>query len=90
MSALSAGLRVVAPKELEGLAAVLELAIPAQRGWSVRAFAAIRGSGPDAQVGLSVEVARLRRAPDAATTFWTTFDALQKPTGDAAQVAAIR
>lgn len=90
MSALSAGLRVVAPKEADGLAAVLELAIPAQRGWSVRAFPAIRGSGAYAEVGLSVEVARLRRAPDAATTFWTTSDALQKPTSDAAHVAAVR
>ena len=90
MSALSAGLSVVAPKEAEGLAAVLELAIPAQRGWSVRAFPTIRGSGAYAEVGLSVEVARLRRVPDATTTFWTTSDALCKPTSDSAQVAAIR
>jgi hypothetical protein len=90
MSALSAGLRVVAPNEADGLAAVLELAIPAQRGWSVRAFPTIRGSGAAAQVGLSVEVARLRQAPDAVTMFWTTSDTLQNPTSNTAQVAAVR
>lgn len=89
MSALLAGLRAVAPKEAGGLAAVLELAIPPQRGWSVRAFPAIREAGGSAQVGLSVEVARLGRAPDAVTTFWTTPGALQQPGTDAARVAAI-
>ena len=35
MAALSAGLRAVAPTGGEGLAVALDLALPAQRGWSV-------------------------------------------------------
>ena len=76
MTALSAGLRAVAPSEGEGLAVALDLALPAQRGWSVRSSPTIRGYGAKAKVGLSVEVARLGRAPDAVTTFWETSDAL--------------
>jgi hypothetical protein len=45
MAALSAGLRAVAPNEAEGLAVALDLALPAQRGWSVRSFPTIRGYG---------------------------------------------
>jgi hypothetical protein len=89
MAALSAGLRAVAPTGGEGLAVALDLALPAQRGWSVRTFPTIRGSGTDAEAGLSVEVARLGRAPDAVTTFWKTSGALQRPASDAARVAAM-
>jgi hypothetical protein len=90
MAALSAGLRAVAPNEAEGLAVALDLALPAQRGWSVRCFPTIRGYGAKAKVGLSVEVARLGRAPDAVTTFWQTSDALQRPDSDAARLAVTR
>lgn len=90
MAALSAGLRAVAPNEAEGLAVALDLALPAQRGWSVRSFPTIRGYGAKAKVGLSVEVARLGHAPDAVTTFWETSDALQAPESDAARLAATR
>ena len=90
MSTLSASLRAVAPKEAEGLASALEFAIPAQRGWIVRASPTVRGDGADAQVGLSVEIAPLGRAPDATTTFWTTSAALQAPPSKAARLAAIR
>lgn len=90
MSSLSAGLRAVGPKEAEGLAAALELAIPAQRGWSVRAFPVILGDGVGARAGLNLEVARFGHAPEAVTTFWTTSGALQKPASDAARLAAIR
>jgi len=90
MAALSAGLRAVAPNEAEGLAVALDLALPAQRGWSVRSFPTIRGYGAKAKVGLSVEVARLGRAPDAVTTFWQTSEALQRPENDAARLAATR
>lgn len=90
MAALSAGLRAVGPNVAEGLAVALDLALPAQRGWSVCAFPTIRGSDTGAQVGLTVEVARLGRAPDAVTTFWQTSDALQRPAGEAARLAAMR
>jgi len=89
MAALSAGLRAVAPTGGEGLAVALDLALPSQRGWSVRTFPTIHGSGADAKVGLSVEVARLGRAPDAVTTFSRTSGALQRPASDAARVAAM-
>jgi len=90
MAALSAGLRAVGPNAAEGLAMALDLALPAQRGWSVHAYPTIRGWDADAQVGLTVEVARFGRAPDAVTTFWRTSDTLQKPANDAARLAAIR
>jgi hypothetical protein len=90
MSALSAGLRAVASTEAEGLAVALDLALPAQRGWSVRIFPTIRGYGANAKVGLSVEVARLGRAPEAVTTFWETSDALRNPDSEAARLAATR
>ena len=89
MAALSAGLRAVAPTGGEGLAVALDLALPAQRGWSVRTFPTIHGSGADAEAGLSVEVARLGRAPDAVTTFWKTSGVLQRPASDAARLAAM-
>ncbi|MGZ6375703.1 MAG: hypothetical protein ACXWPI_13425 [Ktedonobacterales bacterium] len=78
MSAILAGLRAVGPKESEGLAVALQLAIPAQRGWSVRAFPTSRGTGIRARVGLSIEIARLGHAPEVVTTFWTTSSALQQ------------
>ena len=90
MAALSAGLRAVGPNVAEGLAVALDLALPAQRGWSVCAFPTIRGSDARTQVGLTVEVARLGRAPDAVTTFWRTSDALQRPANEAARLAAMR
>jgi tetratricopeptide (TPR) repeat protein len=90
MAALSAGLRAVGPNAAEGLAVALDLALPAQRGWSVCAFPTIRGWDADAQVGLTVEMARFGHAQDAVTTFWRTSDALQRPTSDAARLAAMR
>lgn len=90
MAALSAGLRAVGPNAAEGLAVALDLALPAQRGWSVCAFPTIRGSDTGAQVGLTVEVARLGHAPDAVTTFWQTSEALQRPADEAARLAAMR
>jgi tetratricopeptide (TPR) repeat protein len=90
MAALSAGLRAVGPNAAEGLAVALDLALPAQRGWSVCAFPTIRGSDAGTQVGLTVEVARLGHAPDAVTTFWITSDALQRPASEAARLAAMR
>jgi hypothetical protein len=90
MAALSAGLRAVAPNEAEGLAVALDLALPAQRGWSVRCFPTIRGYGANAKVGLSLEVGHLGRSPDAGTTFWETSGALQTPDSDAARLAATR
>ena len=89
MAALSAGLRAVGPNAAEGLAVALDLALPAQRGWSVSAFPTIRGRDGEAQVGLTVEVARIGRAPDAVTTFWRSSDALQRSAGDAARLAAM-
>ena len=91
MSKLSAGLRAIAPKDAEGLAAALEFVIPAQRGWLVLASPTVRGTGADTRVGLRVEVARLGRAPDAVMTFWATSAVLQQasPSGTA-QLAAIR
>src|SRR5437773_501105 len=79
----------VPPEAAAGLAVALDLALPSQRGWSVRTFPTIHGSGADAKVGLSVEVARLGRAPDAVTTFSRTSGALQRPASDAARVAAM-
>jgi tetratricopeptide (TPR) repeat protein len=89
MAALSAGLRAVGPNAAEGLAVALDLALPAQRGWSVSAFPTIRGRDGEAQVGLTVEVARIGRAPDAVTTFWRSSDALQRSASDAARLAAM-
>jgi tetratricopeptide (TPR) repeat protein len=89
MAALSAGLRAVGPNAAEGLAVALDLALPAQRGWSVSAFPTIRGWAADAQAGLTVEVARFGYMPDAVTTFWRTSDALQRPASDAARLAAV-
>lgn len=90
MAALSAGLRAVGPNAAEGLAVALDLALPAQRGWSVCAFPTVRGWDAGAQVGITVEVARFGRAPDAVTTFWRTSDALQRPANEAARLAAMR
>ncbi len=89
MAALSAGLRAVGPNAAEGLAVALDLALPAQRGWSVSAIPTIRGWDAGAQVGLTVEVARFERAPDAVTTFWRSSEALQRPVSDAARLAAV-
>jgi tetratricopeptide (TPR) repeat protein len=89
MAALSAGLRAVGPNAAEGLAVALDLALPAQRGWSVSAFPTARGWDADAQVGLTVEVARFGHVPDAVTTFWRSSGALQRPASDAARLAAI-
>jgi hypothetical protein len=89
-AALSAGLRAVAPNEAEGLAVALDLALPGQRGWSVRCFPIIRGYEAEAAVGVSVEVAPLGRAPDAVTTFWETSDALQRADSDAARLVVTR
>jgi tetratricopeptide (TPR) repeat protein len=89
MAALSAGLRAVGPNAAEGLAVALDLALPAQRGWSVSTFPTIRGWDAGAQVGLTVEVGRFGRVPDAVTTFWRSSDALQRPASDAARLAAV-
>ena len=89
MAALSAGLRAVGPNAAEGLAVALDLALPAQRGWSVSTCPTIRGWDAGAQVGLTVEVGRFGRGPDAVTTFWRSSDALQRPASDAARLAAV-
>jgi tetratricopeptide (TPR) repeat protein len=89
MAALSAGLRAVGPNAAEGLAVALDLALPAQRGWSVSAFPTIRGWDAGAQVGLTVEVGRFGAVPDAVTTFWRSSDALRRPASDAARLAAV-
>ncbi len=70
LKTLSAGIRGVAPKQADGLLAVLAATLPEQRGWVVRAFPAFRGSEPDATVGLVLELAPLGHPPDAATSFY--------------------
>jgi hypothetical protein len=90
LKALAAGVRAVAPKEAEGLVAALGAALPSQRGWVIRVFPALRGTGTEAEAGMAVELAELGHPPDAVTTFWTSSDALRSAATDGAQAAAVR
>ena len=90
LTTLAAGVRAVAPKEAEGLLAALGTALPAQCGWVVHMFPVLRGAGPDAEVGVALELAQLGHPPDAVTTFWISSDALRSPMTEAARAEAIR
>jgi tetratricopeptide (TPR) repeat protein len=90
LAALTAGIRAVASTQAEGLVAALGAILPAQRGWVVRAYPVLRGEGADADVGLTLELAQFEHAPDAATTFWASSDALRKAETEAAQATAMR
>jgi hypothetical protein len=72
LSALSAGVRAVAPKEADGLLAVLSASLPAQRGCVVRTFPTLRAAGTHSEVGLTLEFAELGDAPHAVTSFWSS------------------
>jgi hypothetical protein len=88
LTMLAAGVRAVAPKEAEGLLAALGAALPAQRGWVIRACPVLRGVVSGAEVGMFVELAELGHPPDAVTTFWTRSEALRSPATDEARAAA--
>jgi hypothetical protein len=90
LATLAAGVRAVAPKEAEGLLAALSAALPAQRGWVVRLFPLLRGTGSAAEVGVALELAQLGHPPDAVTTFWVCSDALRTATTDQARAEAVR
>jgi hypothetical protein len=90
LAMLAAGLRAVAPTEAGGLLAALGAALPAQRGWVVHTFPVLRGAGQDAEVGMTLELAQLSHAPDAATTFWISSDALRSPAPDQARADETR
>jgi hypothetical protein len=90
LTMLAAGLRAVAPTQAEGLLAALGAALPAQRGWVVHTFPVLRGAGPDAEVGMTLELAQLGQAPDVATTFWISSDALRSPPTEEARAEETR
>lgn len=90
VSELSMGLRAVASPEVQGLLSALGGILPAQRGWNIRVYPVIRGTGGSAEAGLSLELSQSGGVPDEFTTFWMTSPALQDLAGDAAQVAAVR
>jgi hypothetical protein len=72
LTALAAGMRAVVPKDADGLLAVLGASLPAQRGYVVRTFPALREAGGHTEVGLTLEFAEFGHAPDAVTTFWAS------------------
>lgn len=90
ISELSMGLQAVASPEVQGLLSALGGILPVQRGWNIRVYPIIRGTGSSAEVGLSLELSQSGGVPDEFTTFWATSGALQDAAGDAAQVAAVR
>jgi tetratricopeptide (TPR) repeat protein len=90
LNALMAGIRAVAPSQAEGLVAALGQVLPPQRGWVIRTYPGFRGSGGDAEVGLTLELAQFEHAPDALTSFWTSSDALRKAETEAALATAMR
>jgi hypothetical protein len=90
LAMLAAGLRAVAPKEAEGLLAALGAALPAQRGWVVHTFPVLRGGGQEAEVGVTLELAQLGHAPDTATTFWISSDALRSSETEEAKAEETR
>jgi len=89
LTVLAAGVRAVAAKEAEGLLAVIGSALPAQRGWVIRARPVLYGAEPGADVGMIVELAELGHPADAVTTFWTSSEAFRSATTDGARVAAM-
>ena len=88
LAVLEAGVRAVASKEAEGLLAALGAALPAQRGWMIRACPVLHGAEPGADVGMVVEFAELGHPPDAVTTFWTRSEAFRSAATDEARAAA--
>ena len=90
LATLAVGLQAVAPKQADGLLAALGAALPAQRGWVVHSYPVFRGAGPNADIGIVLEIAQLGNPPDAVTTFWTYSDDLRSATTDAAYAAAMR
>lgn len=70
LTALSAGVRALAPQQADGLLAVLGACLPAQRGCVVRSFPILREKGGHSEAGLALEFAELGRAPAAVATFW--------------------
>lgn len=88
LTLLAAGVRAVAPKEAEGLLAALGAALPAQRGWVIRAHPILYGAESGADVGMVVELAELGHPSDAVTTFWTGSDALRSAATDETRVTA--
>lgn len=87
MTMLAAGVRAVAPKEAEGLLAALGAALPAQRGWVIRACPILHGAQSGVDVGMVVELAELGHPPDSVTTFWVRSEALGSAATDEAQAA---
>jgi hypothetical protein len=90
LTMLSAGVRALAPKEAPGLVDVLGAALPDQRGWALTAYPTMRGAGPSTQVGLSLEIAQLGRAADAATTIWVDAPEVATGVADADRTARVR
>jgi tetratricopeptide (TPR) repeat protein len=90
LAALTAGVRAVGPAQAEGLVAALGALLPSQRGWMVRAFPVLRAEGPDADVGLTLELAQFERAPDAVTTFWASPGGSREADREAAHAAGMR
>lgn len=88
LTVLAAGVRAVAPKEAEGFLAALGAALPAQRGWVIRARPVLHGAESGVDAGMVVELAELGHPPDAVTTFWTRSEALQSAATDEARTAA--
>lgn len=84
LAALSAGVGAVAPKEAEGLLAMLSASLPAQRGYRVQAFPTVRETATTTTAGLTLEFAEFGRAPDAVSTFWSSAS----PTGNDYEKAA--
>jgi hypothetical protein len=89
LSTLSAGIGAVAPDHAAGLVGVLTAALPAQRGWRVRALPTVRGSGSTAEIGINLELGPLGQAPDSVTTFWSTSEGFAASQDDANRTAAI-
>jgi tetratricopeptide (TPR) repeat protein len=88
LTTLAAGVRAVAPKEAEGLLSALSAALPAQRGWVIRAKPVLYGADSDADTGIVIELAELGHPPDAVTTFWTRSETLRSAATDEARTAA--
>jgi hypothetical protein len=88
LAVLAAGVRAVASKEAEGLLAALGAALPAQRGWMIRACPVLYGAEPGADVGMVLELAELGHPPDAVTTFWTRSEAFRSAVTEEDRAAA--
>jgi tetratricopeptide (TPR) repeat protein len=90
LAVLTAGIRAVAPGQAEGLVAALDVILPAQRGWVVRAYPVLRGEEGDVSVGLTLELGQFEHAPDAVTSFWASSEALSKAETEVALATAMR